>query len=420
MYSFSNWCFLCARDNFVDISIQSLPVKMQEKIGEYSLVNYNLPGCPKNICSKCHKFLIDVERYTKRYESVEKCLMELMRNKNADIRDIKSKYDLNEDLDELDDNEVIVQIVDNREIQPLVETESFDNPIEIIQEKFPEKQSIRILNPTLPPKIESKIRLNLLTCDKCGHNTSTVNLMKSHMDLHLKNEKLYKCNICRKRFSNKKLLANHESIHTSSTERKTFECKECGKFLSSQTAVNNHVKWFHMDRQFSCTSCHKKFATKGSLTEHMKIHSNVKQHVCPICNKEYKTASTLTNHIDTHSVTEYKCAICDLKLNSRRTLKQHEKVHSNLILHTCEICGAEFKRTKTYKEHLIIHSDIRPYKCDFCPKVFKNGPNCRKHKREVHPTELAASDKTESNRKSVNLPKINELLNMSVSGFKTE
>lgn len=38
MYSFSNWCFLCARDNCVDISIQSLPVKMQEKIGEYSLV----------------------------------------------------------------------------------------------------------------------------------------------------------------------------------------------------------------------------------------------------------------------------------------------------------------------------------------------------------------------------------------------
>lgn len=38
MYFFSNWCFLCARDNCVDISIQSLPVKMQEKIGEYSLV----------------------------------------------------------------------------------------------------------------------------------------------------------------------------------------------------------------------------------------------------------------------------------------------------------------------------------------------------------------------------------------------
>lgn len=181
--------------------------------------------------------------------------MELMRNKNADVRDIKSKYELNEDLDELEDNEVIVQIVDTREMQ------IFDDQIEIFQHESPKKQNIRILNPTLPPKIESKIRLDLLTCDKCGHNTSTVNLMRSHMDLHLKNEKLYKCNVCRKRFSNKKLLANHKSIHTSSAERKTFECKDCGKFLSSQTAVNNHVKWFHMDRQFLCSSCHKKFAT---------------------------------------------------------------------------------------------------------------------------------------------------------------
>lgn len=186
--------------------------------------------------------------------------MELMKNKNADARDIKAKYELNEDLDELEDNEVIVQIVDTREMQPL--TEIFDNQIEFFQEeKSPEKQNIRILNPTLPPKIENKIRLDLLTCDKCGHNTSTVNLMRSHMVLHLRNEQLHKCIICRKSFSSKKLLVNHVAIHTSSTERKTFECKDCGKALSSQTAVNNHVKWFHMEKQFSCSSCHKKFAT---------------------------------------------------------------------------------------------------------------------------------------------------------------
>lgn len=72
------------------------------------------------------------------------------------------------------------------------------------------------------------------------------------------------------------------------------------------------------------------------------------------------------------------------------------------------------------QEHLITHSDIRPYKCDFCPKTFKNGPNCRKHKREVHRTELAASEKNESNRKSVKLPKIHELLNMSIIESKNE
>ena len=40
--------------------------------------------------------------------------------------------------------------------------------------------------------------------------------------------------------------------------------------------------------------------------------------------------------------------------------------------------------------------------------------------REVHPAELAALEKDNTNRKSVKLPKIEELLNMSISESKNE
>lgn len=135
--------------------------------------------------------------------------------------------------------------------------------------------------------------------------------------------------------------------------------------------------------------------------------------MCPICSNAYKTASTLSNHLDTHSNTVYECFQCGLKLNSKRTLKQHEKVHSTVTEHVCNICGAEFKRIKAFKEHLIIHSNIRPYKCDFCEKTFTNGPNCRKHKKEVHPIKLEEAEKKGNKQKTVKLPNLPELLAMS-------
>lgn len=102
-----------------------------------------------------------------------------------------------------------------------------------------------------------------------------------------------------------------------------------------------------------------------------------------------------------------------MKLNSKRTLRQHEKVHSNAVAHTCDICGAKFKRTKAFKEHLITHANIRPYTCDYCPKTFTNGPNCRKHLREIHPEELKEAEKIGTPKKSVKLPRIEELLKMT-------
>jgi transposase len=88
--------------------------------------------------------------------------------------------------------------------------------------------------------------------------------------------------------------------------------------------------------------------------------------------------------------------------------------HSDVTKHTCEICGAQFKRTKAYKEHLIaLHTEIRAYTCDWCEKTFSNGANCRKHKKDAHPRELREAEK-KCATKIVRLPKINELLSISL------
>lgn len=125
----------------------------------------------------------------------------------------------------------------------------------------PQKSQPKLLNPTILPKIENKLRLKILTCDLCSHTTSTKNSLEKHMEIHIRNEKLYECQICHKKFAKKPVLMNHELTHKLSAERKTFQCKECGKHLSSQTALSTHIKWHHEEREFKCQICNKDFAT---------------------------------------------------------------------------------------------------------------------------------------------------------------
>lgn len=387
-----------------------------------------------------------------------------MRNKAIDIESIRAKYKVSDDELETEheqpSNEQFIEIIEydvDEEVQSVrqqpsptvvtptenlsTSTEPVEPRAELVRQTRSNKNSVEASSPklldTTTKVIRNLSRIDLFSCDLCRHKSSTKVSIERHIkQIHMKHKgstTSFQCEICCKAFSKKSILQSHEKIHM--IDRPTFECQHCGKLLSSPTAVSNHIKWLHKDRRdYKCSTCSKVFATvsftiqifrtffieylfdlqKGSLSEHEKIHSDYKGHACPICKKTYKTASILVQHLDTHGETEYHCTECGLRLNSKRTLRQHMLKHSDVVRHTCTICSAQFKRTKAYKEHLIsLHTELKAYSCDWCEKTFANGANCRKHKKESHPKEVAEADKKKV-KKQVRLPRIDELLAMSL------
>ncbi|KAH8247161.1 hypothetical protein KR032_011603 [Drosophila birchii] len=242
-----------------------------------------------------------------------------------------------------------------------------------------------------------------LVCNQCGLDFPTDNQLHAHYRTHLpaKLKADNSCPHCEKRFTTPGTLKRHiEGVHKGI---KPYVCDLCGKSFKYITALKDH-KLVHTDEcPFECPDCHRRFKNKARL----KVTITGKQY-----NSDRVIQILFQIHSDTHSANIYECNICGMKLKTRRTFNKHKLVHSDERQYKCDVCGSAFKRSKTLKAHLILHTGIRPYKCNFCGREFSNGSNCRSHKRQAHPKELAEEESRGVSRSTL-LPMLEELTKAS-------
>nr|XP_056720341.1 zinc finger protein 184-like [Euleptes europaea] len=145
---------------------------------------------------------------------------------------------------------------------------------------------------------------------------------KSGLVTHRKTRaKKHQCRVCKKSFSAKCLLHDHENIHTGA---KPHKCDECGK-------------------------C---FAWRNKLLRHKKIHIGVKPYQCPECEKSFFRKDSLMAHLQSHgSSCAYQCSQCGRGFSERDQLFRHQRIHAGRQPYECEECGRGFSR----KDYLIRH-----------------------------------------------------------------
>ncbi len=78
-------------------------------------------------------------------------------------------------------------------------------------------------------------------CENCLDYFETKNKLLGHKRLH---KELFSCLVCNKIFKSKRILFNHEEIHTI---YKTFTCELCNKVFNNEYAYVLHKKSVHKD-----------------------------------------------------------------------------------------------------------------------------------------------------------------------------
>ena len=216
-------------------------------------------------------------------------------------------------------------------------------------------------------------------CNVCGLSFRLKSRLTPHMEIH-KDSYDYQCEKCQKRFKTKKCLGMHMKVH----ESREFKCDLCEKIFKSSLSLKSHKDQIHTHfAGFKCPECFKSYKQKRMFIQHTKAVHSPKKFKCNECDKHYAFQYVLNEHVkEKHTKREivktFECSICNKMFARNSELTTHAKNHEEPKI-PCGVCNRKVKTEKSLKEHMLIHRKETPYKCNTCEKLFNNSGSLYRH-----------------------------------------
>ncbi len=252
-----------------------------------------------------------------------------------------------------------------------------------------------------------------MTRSKCPH----CGLMFTHVNQHIrykhiKNNKIYECPSCPKKFVINRDLLKHYRIHTG---KEPFRCHICDKGFVQNNLLQGHLNKIHYNiKGYKCEKCTKSCYSESGLLKHTKrVHMKESHLQCPYCKYSAAYKSSMTRHIDAKhpdrsgTKTKYKCKKCtksyyyksslkrhtqrvhmkeagEWKLNKIVKSKIHVKQHVDMESEHMVSNGTNLKQTDVLENQHVI--GLNKYICVKCKKAYKTEEKLRKHGKKRHST----------------------------------
>ncbi|XP_077376362.1 uncharacterized protein LOC144018093 [Festucalex cinctus] len=194
------------------------------------------------------------------------------------------------------------------------------------------------------------------------------------------------CGDCGRVLSSSTALESHVSLHTG---HRPFSCTVCSKSFPDARGLKRHTRVHRNGRMHICQQCGKGFVYGFGLNKHVQmVHGKIKPFVCQICGKAFFTQRDVETHIRTHTGERpFHCHLCERKFVRRMELNAHLRWHRGEKRHWCPYCGKGFLDQNNLKRHKYIHTGEKPHSCPHCPKHFTQSGHLKKHVKNVHKIE---------------------------------
>lgn len=188
-------------------------------------------------------------------------------------------------------------------------------------------------------------KVHAIDCDMllCGHcrnyRTMYPKILESHNQTH-QNLKLFKCDVCDKRFNQISQLKNHAVIHI-------------------DKSISEVPSWA---KPKQCDICQKMFSDSKSLKKHVQaIHSKLKPYICQVCGHQSARKAMLQLHVRQHTGEKpFSCDQCDYRTGDHNSLRRHKRRHTGDKPYKCPYCQYAAIQSSSFKSHLKSKHPERP------------------------------------------------------------
>ncbi|XP_032386563.1 zinc finger protein 569 [Etheostoma spectabile] len=183
-------------------------------------------------------------------------------------------------------------------------------------------------------------------CTECG---KFFNKQKPHTCEH--KMKPYACNVCGRRFISDTALNLHSKIHDANYE---LPCKYCHVTFKTKVDKITHQQ-IHLseEKPYKCPDCSETFATNKQRRIHREDHGGPPQLKCHICGIEFTRPYILQRHLAVHTGEKpFKCSVCQRGFNQPSHLKSHMRLHTGERPFKCQHCDKSFNHNVSLKSHV--------------------------------------------------------------------
>ncbi|XP_019938443.2 oocyte zinc finger protein XlCOF28-like [Paralichthys olivaceus] len=99
------------------------------------------------------------------------------------------------------------------------------------------------------------------------------------LDMHLKEQNLFKCPVCLRSFSSEKTMVRHIRKHPED-QSSSYQCQYCHRYFCHKSEFIIHTMIHKDSKPYKCQYCDKSFEHRDSLFIHRQKHSEEKPYQC--------------------------------------------------------------------------------------------------------------------------------------------
>ncbi|XP_037521517.1 zinc finger protein 771-like [Rhipicephalus sanguineus] len=168
-------------------------------------------------------------------------------------------------------------------------------------------------------------------------------------------------------------------------DRRLNDLPALSKALKEQSAgiggkIPPHRPETKGEKQYACDVCDRKFTQKRDLVIHSRGHTGEKPFECSLCPATFASSQYRKKHMLTHTGDRlHECSVCGRRLATETILARHALTHSGKKAFACHVCGRKFSRTDALRVHARTHTGEKLYTCHLCPASFAHLVTLKNH-----------------------------------------